>query len=164
MPRTAAEANGVVEPLGRHVDAIVVRRQPDIDERIFFLKIRKPGQQPANGEGADGADHQDLAKMTALEAFQHIGHAIEGILKHRQQRLALGGDHQAARQALEQRHIEPALQQLDLVADGGLRHAQLDRCTGEAQMSRGCLEGPQCIEWKIRPDHGCPNSANGCCK
>ena len=57
--------------------------------------------------------------------------------------LSGAGQDGAAGAALEQRHAEEFLELLDLVADGGRRHAELRRALGEAAVPAGGLEGLQ---------------------
>ena len=73
--------------------------------------------QPTDREGSDRADGEHVPVVATLEAFQQAGDAVEGVTQHRQQALALVGQHQAARQTLEQGHAETLLEALHLVAD-----------------------------------------------
>src|SRR5690606_26308802 len=64
--------------------------------------------------------------------------------------------HQPARQATEERDPQPLFEDLHLMADGGLRDAELDRRTGERKMPGGGLEGAQRVQRKMWPDHAMP--------
>ena len=72
--------------------------------------------------------------------LERVGHAVERIAQVGQQRLALAGYLEPARTAHEQRHAEPLLERLDLVADRGLRDVQLLGGVGEAGVAGGRLE------------------------
>lgn len=84
--------------------------------------------------------------MPGLELAEGLGDTVKGLAQHRQQRLALAGEHQATGQALEQDDVELYLQALDLMADRRLGHAQLDGRPGKAQMPGGGFESTQCIK------------------
>jgi beta-lactamase class A len=107
-------------------------------------------QQPAGREGADDADGNGVGEVAVLEALQGFGQAAEGLGDGGQQRLAFVGQRQAARQAAEQLGTEARLQGLDLLADGGLRHAQFEAGAREAEMTRRRLERAQGVERKLR--------------
>jgi len=123
---------------------------------MSLAEAGQPRQQPADGEGTDRADRQNLAKPPALELIEQAADAVERLLQRRQQRPTLVGQGKAARQAVEQAGAQPLLQQLDLMADGGLGHAQLDGGAGETEMPRRRLEGAQGVQGQIGPDHGFP--------
>ncbi len=76
------------------------------------------------------------------------------ILHHRDQRQPLVGERQSARQAAEERHTQPILQRLHLMADRALADAQLLPCSREAQMAGGGVEGAECIQGELGPVHG----------
>ena len=108
-----------------------------------MLEIGKPWQQPADGKGADGAEREYVPQVSAVEAFEHVGHAVERFPQGGQQRQAFLRDHQAARQSPKELGADPLLQKLDLMANGRLRHAELDRRAREAQVPGRGLEGAQ---------------------
>ncbi|KTT89921.1 hypothetical protein NS44R_14935, partial [Mammaliicoccus sciuri] len=95
----------------------------------------------------------DLARALGLDAVDRSADPVERVRQHRQQRQPLVGEHQPARQAAEQARAEQILQLLDLMADRGLRHAQLHPRAGEAQQPRRGLEGAQSVQWEV-PAHG----------
>jgi hypothetical protein len=123
---------------------------------MALAEIGEAGEEPADGEGSDGAERQDLAHVAGLEALQHVGHAVEAVLQRREERQALLGDHQPARQAAEERDPEPLFQELHLVADGGLGDAEFDRRAREGQVSGSGFEGAQRVQRKVWPDHRMP--------
>jgi hypothetical protein len=75
--------------------------------------------------------HGGESGLPPLEGFAHLGC----------QALAHLRQHDLFRLAQEQGHADPVLQQLHLIADGGLGHAQLGGGLGKALMARGGLEG-----------------------
>ena len=117
-----------------------------VDGRMRALERRQPRQQPADREGADDGDGHHLAVQAALELLQHRVHALEAVAEQRQQRLALVGQRQAARQAPEQRRAQARLEVLDLRADGVLGDVQFQRRAREAQVAGRGLEGAHRIQ------------------
>ncbi|MNJ50459.1 hypothetical protein D3C77_457310 [compost metagenome] len=153
MPGATAEPDRIVEPFGSDVDTVVVGGQTQIDIGVAGLEIRQARQQPADGKCAHGSHRQYLPVVPTFETVQGLGDAIKAIAQHRQQGFSLAGQHQAAGQALEQRNLELGFEAFNLMADGGLGHAQFDRCAGETQVPRRGLERPQGIQRQMRPDH-----------
>ena len=162
MPGAGAEANGVVEPFARQVDAVVVGEQAQVDARMRGVEGGEPGKQPAGGEGAHRGHREQLCGSAAGDALDQLGDAIEAVPQRGEQRQPFVGERKPARQAAEELGAQALLQALHLVADRGLRHAQLDRGAGEAQMPCRCLEGAQGIEGEVGADHRAPSisSAN----
>jgi hypothetical protein len=72
----------------------------------------------------------------------------------RQPVAALFGEHEAARESLEQRRVEIALESADLLAHGRGAHAQLRAGRDEAAEPRGGFEGAQCVERGQAAAHG----------
>ena len=98
-----------------------------------------PGQ-PVGAECLDGADDQ-----RALGARAHRGVGLaqqgKGFGDRRRQALAGFGQHDLPRPPQEERHADPLLKHLDLIAHGRLRHAEFFGRLGEAGVARGSLEG-----------------------
>jgi hypothetical protein len=87
------------------------------------------------------------------------GRFAEQIEAHRELRqivATLVGEHEAAREALEQRGVEVVLESPHLLADGCRRHAQLHGGRDEAAQPGRSLEGAQGIERGESPGHGRP--------
>ncbi|MNI42036.1 hypothetical protein D3C73_963060 [compost metagenome] len=59
------------------------------------------------------------------------------------------GQLQSPRFADEDGVAEMLFEKLDLIADGGLRHAEFFRRTGEILQAGDSLEDPQGIQWKL---------------
>lgn len=111
-------------------------------------------QQPAEREGADRADIQDLDGTTRVEAFEQAGDAVEAVAQRRQQAAALVGQRESARQAAEELDAEALFQPLHLMADRGLGDAELDRRPGEAEMAGRGFEGAQRVQGEMGTEHG----------
>ena len=122
-------------------------------------KSAQARQQPFEREAADRAERHHLAPAVRLEAIEQQRDPVERAAQFRQQRLALVGQRQPARQAVEERGAEPLLQPLHLMAERRRRHVELDRRLLEARMARRRLEGAQGVERKIGPDQSAAPSA-----
>jgi len=141
-PRPGAEpaADADIEILPGEVDIPARDIQPHGDIGMGHLEGAEPWHQPIGGEGMDGGDGEHALRRFAQGAeggFQ----ALEGVADLGRQALADLRQHHPARLAQEQGRPDPVLQQLHLVADGGLGHAQFGRRLGEAPMACGRLEG-----------------------
>ncbi|MDR6146969.1 hypothetical protein QE363_002762 [Sphingomonas sp. SORGH_AS870] len=153
MPRAVSEADGIIQPLPRQIDPIVVDRHAQVDVRMGGREIVQPCQQPAGGEGPDHADVQHILEPPIGEAIQRRADSVERLRQHRHQRLPVIGQRQPTRQAVEQPRPQPFLQPCDLMADRALADAQLDRRAGEVQMPCRRLEGAQGVERQLGAVH-----------
>ena len=151
VPGAVAEADRPVQALGGEVHAVVVGHQPQVDGRMRALERGQPRQQPADGEGAHHGQRHHLPVQAAFELLQHGVHALEAVGQQRQQRLALVRQREPARQPPEQRRAQARLEVLDLRADRGLRHVQLQRRAREAQVARRGLEGAHRVQGSCMP-------------
>ena len=140
------KADGAIEVLAREVDAPLRRRHAHLDLGMLGLEAMQARRQPAQREGRDQADIQRAGIGLAADALQRIGHAVEGVAQIGQQRLAFAGDLEPARAAHEQRHAEPLLERLHLVADRRLGDVQLLGGVRETCVTGGGLEGAQRIQ------------------
>ena len=82
------------------------------------------------------------------------------MLKHGKEQASLVGRDQPLGGPQEQRCAQQVLEPRDLVADGSLGDAQLDRGLGKAALAHGDLEYAQGIERQVGAIHG-STSANG---
>jgi len=85
-----------------------------------------------------------------------LGQLGEDLAHRAIERLALLGQHQAARMTMEQRRIEALLERADLPADRGLAQAQLLAGMGEAASFGHRVKHPQLVPihmhlWKSVP-------------
>src|SRR6516164_3071648 len=97
-------------------------------------------RQPMRREGRDRADHKHALGIDA-RLGEGRAQQLEGLGGARRKAASGLGERDLARKAQEEGRANPLLQQLDLIADRSLRHAELVRGPGEAQMPRRRLEG-----------------------
>gem|GEM_PF-5477582 len=153
LPVAFAETDGQIQPFTGQIDPVVVGLQAQFDVRVAHVEIRQPWQQPTGGEGTHHANAQHLA-IASGDATYAGADAIKRLVQHRIQPRPFLGQRHPARQPMEQHHPQPVFQGTDLVAEGRLADAQLQCCAGEILVSGGGLEGAQCIEGKLRAEHG----------
>src|SRR5690606_39264828 len=123
MPCASSETDRIIKAFGGDIDAVVVCRKAQIDERMPSLEVRQPRQEPADSKCAHGPYPENLAIVAPFEIFQRSRDTIEGIAQRRQQRLAFPRQHQSTRKPVEQRDIQTAFEALYLMAHCGLGHA-----------------------------------------
>ena len=146
LRRLTGEADRAIDVLAFEVDAALCRRHAHLDVGMRGLEAVQARHQPGEREGRDEAQGQHLGAAALLELLQGKAHAVEGVAQVGQQRLGVLGQDQPARQAAEQRHAQPLLQPLHLVADGGRRHRQFVGGGDEALVPGGGLEGTQRVQ------------------
>ena len=151
--RLHGEADGAVEILAREIDAPLRRRHAHFDLGMLGLEAMQARRQPAQREGRDQADVERAGVGLAADPLQRVGHAVEGIAQVGQQRLAFAGDLEPARTAHEQRHAQPLLERLHLVADRRLGDVQLLGGVGEAGVTGGGFEGAERVQRQLRAAH-----------
>jgi hypothetical protein len=144
---------GAVDIFAREVHALLARRHAHFDLGVLGLKAMQSRHQPAKGKGGDQTDVQGARIGLATDPLQRVGHAVESIAQVRQQRLAFAGDFQPTRAAHEQRHAEPFLERLHLMADGGLRDVKFFGGVSEACVAGGGFEGPERVQRQLRTAH-----------
>ena len=149
----APHADADVDVVAREIHEFRGCADPQIEIRVSGAEATEPGQEPFGGERREHADRQVAARADRCEPGGRGGDLIEGLAHRRQVALGLLGQQEPTRQAPEQPHPQAFLEALDLMADRGLGHVQLVRCTGEAQMARRCLEGAQRVERRQTPAH-----------
>jgi len=93
----------------------------------------------------------DLQRFAGcLAGGEHrLVHQVEGLADGGQHSLGGRGHDDLARLAQEQLFAQVVLEQLDLVADCGLGHAELVACAGETHVTGHRLEHAQGIERKF---------------
>ena len=114
--------------------------EPDSDIGMGQLEGAQSRHQPIGGEGMDRGDREHALGRPAYDGKSGL-QAVEGFAHLGRQALAHLRQRDLSRLAQEQGRAHPILQELHLVADGGLGHAQLGGRLGEAFMARGSLEG-----------------------
>ena len=113
-----------------------------------FLDARR---QP-DGTEADRRGDAQLARRLVLRIHQarlRRGQLGEDVMRGAVEHFALLGENEAARMAMEQRHIESVFKRADLAADRRLRQAQFMAGMGEASRIRHRVEDPELV-----PIHG----------
>ena len=107
----------------------------------LLLECAEARHQPIGREGVHRRHRQH--RVVGLAQFREGSmQALEGCGDGRRQTPTGLRELDLLRQANEQRLSQPVLQHLDLVADGGLGHAEFFRRLGEALMPGRGLEGP----------------------
>ena len=97
---------------------------------------------------------EHAARVLRAQARRRFAEQIEAGGQLGQPVAALLGQHEAARESLEQRRVEIALEPADLLAHGRGAHAQLRAGRDEAAEPRGGLEGAQGVERRQAAAHG----------
>jgi len=107
---------------------------------MFLLERGQPGQKPFGGERGQGRDRQHTVVVLAQQLVGGEPEIVERGPDAREVILGLRRQGQRAVLPDKQGDSELLLQPLDLMADRGLRHVQLGRRLGEAQMPGGGLK------------------------
>ena len=111
-----------------------------------FVKSAQPRNHPANRKGRTDAKRQQRRRAHRGDLFGNAGNGVEGRRQAGLQRLALQGEIEAVRPAIEQLKAEPLFQEPHHAAHGRLRHVQLGRGADEAAVTGSRLEGTQSIQ------------------
>ena len=146
------------------IEFAVVEQQGDVDLRIDLGEFLEARRQP-HGAKAHGRGDAQLARRLLLRVHQARlggGELGEHFVRRAIQHLALLGEDEAARMAVEEGHVQRIFQRRDLAADSRLRQAQLVACMGEAAGIRHGVEDPELVPVhdRITQRHGAPPS--GC--
>ncbi len=100
------------------------QRQAQIDFRVFVVKIREVRDQPTGGKGGSRAEMQGRISGVARQPAAGRVELVQGRGHPGKKVLALRGQRDVPRQAVEQLDPEIRLQGFDLVADGRGGHRQ----------------------------------------
>jgi hypothetical protein len=153
-PVAPAPADGDIGGFPAEIDDGARGDEPDGDIRMLQLKRAEMLRKPLLREGGRRVDDQRFA---GGKSDRRHGLAQHGERFRHLRRQPLAGLRQAdlARTAQEERLADILLQQLDLVADGRLRHAELLAGLREAAEPGGGFEDAQRVERKLfRKLHG----------
>ena len=162
MPGAVPEPYREVERFRRHVDAIIVGRNAQVDVRTGARDPIKSRKQPAGSERADNTDVQYLAKPSIGILIEHRAQPIEHLGQHGRQRLSVVGECQTTRQPMEQARAEPPFELRNLMDDRPLADAQFDRRAREVEMARRRVESAQGIKRNLGTIHrSSMNSTHG---
>ena len=118
------------------------------------LKGAQARHQPVGGEGVHHSDGENALGRLAQRGKGGI-QALERLAHLRRQPPAHLGQDDSTRLAQEQGRADPIFQQLHLIADGRLGHAELLGGLGEAAEAGGGLEGADGSE-RRQARHGGP--------
>jgi hypothetical protein len=120
----------------RQVEHALLEHQVDVEIGVLLVELREARREPERAEG-DGRGDAEMAEDLFLAVADPGGGGVEP-LRHRagrvEQELALFGENQAARVAVEERGVEALLERADLAGDGGL--AEVQRVAGMGQAAR----------------------------
>ncbi len=161
MPRTVTKPYGEVESISGEVDAVVVRKDTQLDMRMLPAEIVEAPEEPPRREGADAAKRQYLVDLGSPEPLHSLADAIEGIRQDGNQGRTLVGESQPTRKPSKKRGAQRIFERLDLMAYRGLRYSEFQPGAGEAEMSRRGFEGLQGIKREMGARHVDPNFFNG---
>src|SRR3546814_14508533 len=121
---------------------------------IFFFKLKTANEMRISDGSSDVcssvlADLQHRPKSAAGILVQRRAHPVERFGQHGDERAPLVGKRESSRQAVEEAHAEPAFKLRDMMADGPLADAKLDRGAGEIEVTRRRFEGAQGVQGKL---------------
>ena len=112
-----------------HQGIAVLQVHADAHQRRLLLDAGNRARQQGHGRRHDDA-HFHLARQARLQGDDVVmrqGQARQGHARVAYHRLAVDGRLHAARQPVEQAHVEHLFQVLDLLGRGRLRHVQFFR-------------------------------------
>ena len=145
-----AQADGDVGLAHGQIEFFVGGDQGYLDVGIEIEKLAEPRRQPVHADPRRGRDFQfairSLAAIGEFGAGRFQLH--EHFMRRAVQEFALFGQDQAARVAVEQRHVEVALQRRHLARHRRLRQAQTLAGMGEGAGLGGGVE-----HFKLVPVH-----------
>ena len=138
FPVAETIAQGHVDILPGEIDHLVIGIQPHRQFRVLHLETAQPVRQPVAGDGGDGRDRHRL--RLAGTPRKRLAQHVERVRGRPGIAPAQLGQFQPPGLAQEQLPAQPFLQQLDLIADGGLGHAKRLGRPGEAELAAGGIE------------------------
>ena len=143
------------------VDLIIVQDQLDADLGVKFAKLRQPLRQPDRAEADRRRDAQLAGGLRRRVRQQSLGRLqlVDDVRDRAVQKLALLGEHQAARVAVKEYDPQVALERRDLTAHGRLAHVQ-----GIARMREAACLSRRVKNPKLVPIHdgSNPGGIGGC--
>ena len=148
------EADREVDVLALEVRERAARAQHDLDARRALVEAVQARQQPAVRERRERRQRQHAARALRAQPRRRFAEQREPRRQLRQIVAAFLGQHEAAREAIEQRRVEVALEPPHLLADGRRADVQLGGGRDEAAEPRGSFEGAQRIQRRQASGHG----------
>lgn len=146
IPLAATVAHGDIDVLAGEVGEMLGGVNAQIDVRIGLAESAEARHQPLRRNRRQGGDGQGAPVIVVANLLGSIGQQIEGLAQGRPIVLARVGQQQRPVETAKQRHPEPLLQRLDLMADGRLGDVELLRRLGKAQVPGGGLEGTHGVQ------------------
>ena len=136
----------------REVELLLGRDQGEADVGIEVEELAEPRGQPMHAESRRRVDPQFPVRLLAAvgelgaRRFELHQHVVRGAIEQ----LALLGQDEPARVAMEQRHRELLLQRADLPRHGRLREAELLTRMGEAARLGGGMKNLELVPVHFR--------------
>jgi hypothetical protein len=140
-PIALAKPQRDVNVVGVEINDLIFRRNANVNIRAKSPKPVQAQHHPLSGVGRNDVDTQRLGLL--LPEGRHCWWSL-AITARR------------AVEPLEQGHLRPTLQRLDLMADSGLNHIQFGRRADEAEMTPGGLKDPQSVHRQEANKPLCP--------
>ena len=132
-------------------DLLVAEHQLDADVGIELEELAQALRDPHGAEPDRRGDAQIARRLGGGVGQQRLGgrELVHDLARRAEQHLALLGQHEAARVAVEQRDLQLLLQRRHLPADSRLAHAQRFTRMGEAAGLGGGMKDAELV-----PVHG----------
>ena len=141
-----------IEPLEQQ--SIAVDDGVDAHGGMRTLEVAERRRQPGFGEIGGQADSHDAIEPFSLQRRERFVVEIENASGIRKQRFACGRQNQSAALSFEERRADALFELVDLLADRGLRAADMVRRPIEAAESLRRDERSQHVHIEIHPGHG----------
>ena len=148
------EADREVDVLALEVRERAARAQHDVDARRALVEAVQARQQPAVRERGERRQRQHAAGALRAEPRRRFAEQIEARRQLGQIVAAFLRQHEPAREALEQRRVEVALEPAHLLAHGRGADVQLGRRRYEAAEPRRGFERAQGVQRRQTSGHG----------
>ena len=142
-----AQPDGDVGLAHREIELFLGGDQRDADLRIEIEKLAEPRRQPMHADaGRRGHPQLAVRPFAAVGQLGARGFELhEHFMRGSAQQLALLGEDQPARMAMEQRHAELRLERRNLARHRRLRQAELLAGMREAAGLGGGMENPELV-------------------
>ena len=142
-----AQAQGHIRLAHREIELIVGQQHLQLDIRVEIEKLAEARREPDAAQRDIRRDLQFAIRLLAAirEAEARLFQLRDEFARRAEQHLALLGEHEAARMAMEQRHVEFVLERRDLPRYRRLRQTQHFAGPREAARLRRGIENPDPI-------------------
>lgn len=153
MPGSAAEAQGKVQAIACHIDAIIIDQKAQVDEWVLGPELVQVLEQPSIGESAVAPDCNDLLDLAVLQPIKSRTDPFKSLREHRPERQPFVRQGKPPGQSAEEGDAQHLLKAFHLMADCCLRHTQFKSGPGEAEVPGRGFERPQGVEREMRLSH-----------